>query len=238
MFGETTQPTKMDLAELESLTASYLGNYFFATVNSKLIRLDEMDTKVVSHTNANSDDMVTTLRIAFHSTTHISYNSPIMPTAWLDTVMMEALRGESLNGYLGMIQALPVQNFFAATTEIFFVGQTPGKDQESGSASMAFSLRSNTTATISIVTVSLAACIGAMIYFCSWRKNELITMEQSTTTIQKEEDEASLSQTPSDFEKDESIVSESIFTFTSSEYSEERDLMQRFERKRKENMDS
>jgi hypothetical protein len=116
--------TRNDLVELENLTFQYLQNHFFGAISSGDIILEDFVTEIV----ASEDDLsFSGVRVTFESTALFDPLSPVFPTTdQLVMELMNAFTGEELNGYLGMVQALPADtNAFSSTTQIILEGTAP-----------------------------------------------------------------------------------------------------------------
>ena len=84
------------------------------------VLLEDFVTEYIQHT----DDAETfTVRVIFESTALFDPLSFVFPSeAELIAALEDAFTGENLNGYLGMVQALPNTNLFSDTTQILYLG--------------------------------------------------------------------------------------------------------------------
>ena len=112
--------TRSDLVELESLTFEYLQNHFFGAMSSSDILLLDFITIIVGNTTNPNAWFV---RVTYESSAIFDPLSPVFPS--MDELIMEldnAFTEEELNGYLGMVQALPTTNDFSSTTQVIYEG--------------------------------------------------------------------------------------------------------------------
>jgi hypothetical protein len=118
-FLQNRNTTQSDLSELESLTSAYLRDHFFGTISSSDVLLEDFSTDVMSHIDRPDSSIVL---VTFRSTAFFDAESPSFPTLReLFGELENAFSGQELDGYLGMVQALPESNMFSSTTQITFV---------------------------------------------------------------------------------------------------------------------
>jgi hypothetical protein len=112
------------LLEVVELTKEYLNLLFEDLFEGEgTFILDEFQT-VFTDTESDFGDPV---YVAYKSSAIFNPSSSSIPTTQeLDTTLTEAFQGRNLDGYLGMLQALPPNNLFSTTT---FVMQTEVREK-------------------------------------------------------------------------------------------------------------
>jgi hypothetical protein len=154
------EPTQSDLTELESLTAAYLKSNIFGALASSDVLLEDFLTDIVS-VQSDPDSLV--VLITFESTALFDPLSPVIPTeGQIVDEIINAFTGEELNGYLGMVQALPNMNLFSDTSQVFLVG-TPDPDPNPVEASDASAVTAIAAAAAGIVLLSSG--VAALLYY-------------------------------------------------------------------------
>lgn len=125
-------PTETDLVELESLTRSYLRDYVTGAISDNMVFLDDFFT---IYTEQEPDSGSLVVLVSFESTAFYDVDSPTTP-AVSDIVeeIENAFTGEDLEGYLGMVQALPNSNLFAGTIDVFLINRRESENQSSAAA--------------------------------------------------------------------------------------------------------
>jgi hypothetical protein len=107
-------PFRSELLEVVEVTKEYLNRFFEDHFEGEGdIILDEFQT-IFTDTESDFGDPV---YVAYKSSAIFNPSSSSIPTTQeLDTTLTEAFQGQNLDGYLGMLQALPPNNLFSTTT--------------------------------------------------------------------------------------------------------------------------
>lgn len=81
---------------------------------------------VTGYESHQEDPQSSVVLVSFQSTALFDTDSPQLPSrVELETELGNAFRGTNLDGYLGMVQALPTSNLFSTTTQIYLMLVTP-----------------------------------------------------------------------------------------------------------------
>jgi hypothetical protein len=135
----TRTVAQSDLVDLTSLTNAYLQNYMLGAFQSQEVLMVDFVTGYQSYQEVAESSVVL---VSFQSTAVFDADSPQLPSrVELDAELANAFRGMALDGYLGMVQALPTTNLFTTTTQIYLVQSSPesstSRNEKSGTAILA-----------------------------------------------------------------------------------------------------
>eukprot|EP00980_Cylindrotheca_fusiformis_P005325 scaffold1138_cov128-Cylindrotheca_fusiformis.AAC.7 len=113
-------PFRSELLEVVELTKAYLQRFFIDDFEGQTDSvLDQFQT---IFTNTESD-FGESIYVAYSSTAIFDSSSSSIPSSQdLDATLDAAFQGENLDGYLGMLQALPPSNIFSTTTSVTKTG--------------------------------------------------------------------------------------------------------------------
>ena len=183
LFVQNAHPTHADYIALESITDEFLRDHVMKHIGNGLnVVMDDLQTIVltkpgnveVARAGRQNDESTATmpydsLFIVFVSTATFDSTSATIPhAASMLKHIQDAFTGNSLTSYLGMLQALQLDenyetggDFFASTTDILWVAANPSTDanQDSSSATNQSATTSDPIGPIFIAIFSIAIIV-------------------------------------------------------------------------------
>lgn len=91
---------------------------------------------VTSYESFQEEEESSVVLVTYRSIALFDPDSPQIPSrVELEEALFIAFQGVALDGYLGMVQALPVSNLFTTTTEIFLLQSSPPGSESGGGVS-------------------------------------------------------------------------------------------------------
>lgn len=164
IFDNRQYATLSDLEALESLTSEYLRTHFFGiSFSSNDIMLEDLFTEIVTHEDSPE---ASSAMVTFRSTLVFDADSPVIPTqSELEDALESAVSGEDLNGFLGMIQAIPIRYLFSSTTQIAFLGYDYGAETASHTVIIPRSKSSIASLVWASTMVALATSLVSLAFY-------------------------------------------------------------------------
>lgn len=161
--NEERPPFRSELLDVVELTRVYLDNYFSAYYRNS--ERTNLETVMTLFTNIGFE-FGEPIRIDYDSKVVIDASSVSVPNKEdLDSILLSAFEGEYLDGYIGLVQALPSSNIFSSTQYVK-IGQMIEESP---------SLRFGDTSTTSIAknmtlgAIVVGGAVGLILIFASTR---------------------------------------------------------------------
>lgn len=153
-------PFRSEYVEAIDVTRSYLSGFFIDQfANSDLTVLEEFLTLF---TDTNFVDFDQPIPIEYNSTAVFDNSSAVVPgIAMLDQTLGSAFEGDNLNGFIGMLQALPQGNIFSTT---IFVSKTDAPGMMVSSSSSKSQAGANTAGAVAGAAGFALLVAGLVVY--------------------------------------------------------------------------
>jgi len=188
VIDDKRPPFRSELLEVVELTRIYLDRYFSAHYeNSELTTV----TKTMTLFTNTAFDFGEPIPIEYESSVVFdTFSSILIPDVDdLDEILMSSFQGDNLDGYIGLLQALPPSNMFSTTKFVNLI-EMDG-DDETMSSSSENSRSGDSTQTITIAatvmggTVALILVLTTTICLRKWthrhKSNESASESKSGT---------------------------------------------------------
>ena len=154
-------PFRSELLEVVELTRIYLDRYFISRYeSSELTNL----SKVMTLFTTTSFEFGEAIPIGYESSAVFESSSILIPnTGDLDDILVSAFEGDNLDGYIGMLQALPQSNMFSSTIIVNLVETV----DESSSEKSEDTSENTLAQTITLAATVIAGTAGLMLLLAS-----------------------------------------------------------------------
>ncbi|KAL3911841.1 MAG: hypothetical protein SGARI_001448, partial [Bacillariaceae sp.] len=153
-LGQFRPAAQSDLIELTSLTNSYLQSYMLSAFQSEEVLMVDFVTSLLFYQDVPDSSIIL---VTFDSEALFKQSSVVVPTKEeMEAELQQAFEGDSISGYLGMVQSLPSNNVFNTALQIFLV-QEASEEQRSGISGIG-------VAAASFAALLSSTLIGAAVY--------------------------------------------------------------------------